>query len=84
MSGSLGICRHRHSGTTSHSRETQQQYASCQHHPPPAFWPHDTPNNEGVTIAHTNNGAPPNDLVIRGYLLSIDEGSATKRVGEEK
>ncbi|HVP12094.1 MAG TPA: DUF4410 domain-containing protein [Phycisphaerae bacterium] len=36
----------------------------------------------GLPAARASNGTTPaiNDLVLRGYLLSIDEGSATKRV----
>jgi hypothetical protein len=36
----------------------------------------------GMPAARASSGTKPeiNDLVIRGYLLSIDEGSATKRV----
>ncbi|MGH7164771.1 MAG: DUF4410 domain-containing protein [Nitrospiraceae bacterium] len=36
----------------------------------------------GLPAARASSGTTPqiNDLVIRGYLLSVDEGSATKRV----
>ena len=36
----------------------------------------------GLPAARASSGTAPeiNDIVIRGYLLSIDEGSATKRV----
>jgi hypothetical protein len=36
----------------------------------------------GLPAARASSGTTPaiNDLVLRGYLLSIDEGSATKRV----
>lgn len=39
-------------------------------------------NGMGMLSARASSGTTPaiNDLVIRGYLLSIDEGSATKRV----
>jgi hypothetical protein len=39
-------------------------------------------NGIGLLAARASSGTKPaiNDLVIRGYLLSIDEGSATKRV----
>jgi len=38
--------------------------------------------NMGMPGARASSGTKPeiNDLVIRGYLLSLDEGSATKRV----
>jgi len=36
----------------------------------------------GMPAEHTSSGSKPqiNDLVIRGYILSVHEGSATKRV----
>ena len=39
-------------------------------------------NGMGLLAARASSGTKPaiNDLVIRGYLLSVDEGSATKRV----
>jgi len=39
-------------------------------------------NDMGMLAARASSGTTPaiNDLVIRGYLLSVDEGSATKRV----
>ncbi|HSB44514.1 MAG TPA: DUF4410 domain-containing protein [Nitrospira sp.] len=39
-------------------------------------------NGMGLLAARASSGTKPqiNDLVIRGYLLSIDEGDATKRV----
>jgi len=38
--------------------------------------------NMGLPAARGSSGTTPqiNDLVLRGYLLSVDEGSATKRV----
>ena len=38
--------------------------------------------NMGLPASRASNGTKPeiNDLVIRGYLLSVDEGDATKRV----
>ena len=38
--------------------------------------------NMGLPAARASSGTTPqlNDLVLRGYLLSVDEGSATKRV----